>query len=327
MRLNGVYVGLGLGDHSEEIRAIRAFMRTKFSYARLLEDTTEYDAALATVVSDMQARYEAAGKLRRGDYIPGVINVATKLAMGYLKKAKPVVFTVEGHLADMFVGPCAFTAKELENQGIARWQPVGYDNVALPFNNQSGVDELGRLFSDTKAFPLGTPWAWCIFSQGGIVGCRFYLEHIRPPAGRHHNRLNDMRAAIAFGNPYRQKDVIAEWVPDPPKRGTQGISNTRMTDTPAWWKEVSRTGDLYAENPTGNAGEHRTAIYRAVQRELTGDDSLAEQVWEIVTGGGKELWAVFEAIVGGVKFLANMGPHGAYDLGPGIDHLRRRLAA
>ena len=88
-------VGLGLGDVSDEVRAIKTFLRRKFSYARDLDDSRVYDGHLVTVVADMQARYAAQGKI--GAHVPGVINVETKYAMGYLPrqpKPKPVIFTV-----------------------------------------------------------------------------------------------------------------------------------------------------------------------------------------------------------------------------------------
>lgn len=332
MYANGLYVGLGLGDNSDEIRQIKAFMRSKFrSYAGHLVDTPLFDAELAAVVADMQQRYVNAGQLQPGKFLSGVVNLETKYVMGYLSRPPrdlPVLFTVEGHLSDMFVGPCAFTAKSLEDAGVCRWQPVGYDNVSLPFNNSSGVNELIRLFSDTKRFPPGTPWGLAIFSQGGIVGCKFFLQHVRPENGQLHWRLKDFRGCLAFGNPYRENNIVAEWVTDPPKADTQGISNVRMDFTPTQvWKEVSRHGDLYAENEVSPAGEHKTAIYRAVQNEWTGTDSLAEQVGEIVGDFGTELLPVFEAIVSGVRFLTDMSPHGGYDLVPCIDFMRNRLAA
>lgn len=231
-------------------------------------------------------------------------------------------------MSNMWVGPCAETARVLESEGVCKWQPVGYDSVSLPFNNKSGMDELRRLLADRTLLPDGTPWGMCIFSQGGIIGSSVWLEDILPQTGRLHWRLKDWRATLAFGNPYREKDVIAEWIPDPPMPGTQGISNARMVNTPRDWKEISRHGDLYAENESvGDAGEHKTAIYQAVQNRWSGHpDSLLSQLMEIVERPLPELLAMFQAIISGAMFLGNMAPHGAYDLGPGIDFMRRRLS-
>lgn len=335
MKIDGVYVGLGVGDVSPEVRAIKAFMRRKFSYAKLLPDTDEFDAGTAVVVADMQTRYAASGVLRPGQYTAGIVNYATKIAMGYtvVPAAKvPVMFTVEGHLSDMFIGPCAETARVLEHEGHCRWQPVGYDNVSLPFNDSSGINELDRLFSDHPAFPLGTPWSASCFSQGALVFCQFFLDQVQNPNGRHHNRFATWRGTLAHGNPMREKDVNASWVPDGPKPGTQGIYDRHMTGTGVGgvleprWREVNRTGDLYAENPDNNAGKDRTAVCLAiVDGQLFGAGSLAERLWALATDLGDEVWALAQAIIGGVRFLIDMSPHGAYDLGPGIDWMRGQL--
>jgi hypothetical protein len=305
----------------------------KFSYGKNLGTTDEYTVEFGVALRQFQSNVHVlvVFNKRPGPDVNqlGIFDWAVKKQLGILPdptvKRKPVIFTVEGHLSDMFVGPCAFSAKALEDQGVIRWQPVGYDNHSLPFRNSTGIVELDRLTHDPVVLPPGTPWGVMCFSQGAIVGCSYFLDYIRPK--RNVWPWSHFKAGVAFGNPYREKDIIASWIPDPPKRGTQGISDRRMDNTPPEWMEVSRTGDLYAENPDNNAGEHRTAIYRAVQNEWTGRDSLSEQIKEILLGGPRELWAVFEAIAGGVQFITNMASHGTYDLGPGIEHMRRHLAA
>lgn len=330
MRIAGQWVGLGLGDTSEEIRAIKAHMRRKFTYAATLPDTTIYDALMVTAVAEMQRRYTAAGKI--GPHTPGVINVETKYVMGFLPrptKPKPVIFTVEGHMSNMFMGPCAETARVIEQEGRCRWQPVGYDNVSLPFRNDTGVHELCRLLADRTLLPPGTPWGMCIFSQGGIVGSTVWLEHIAPPTGSLHWRLQDWRATLAFGNPYRELNTAAEWVSDPPYPDTHGISNVRMKNTPQNWKEVSRHGDMYAEVVEGSqATEHMTAIYMAVQNKWTGNpDSLLNQLLELGSQPIPEFLAMVKAVANGAMFVSNMGPHGIYDLRPCIDFMRARITA
>lgn len=311
-------------------------MRRKFaSYASGLTDDDVFDAATSVVVSDMQTRYAASGVLKPGQYTPGILNYATKIAMGYtvVPVVKvPVLFTVEGHLSAWDVGPCAETARVLEREGLVRHQPVGYDNVSLPFNDSSGINELDRLFSDTNAFPLTTPWLASCFSQGALVFCQFFLDQVQNPNGKHHNRFATWRGTLAHGNPMREKDVNAPWVPDPPKAGTQGIYDRHMTGTGPGgvleprWREVNRTGDLYAENPDNNAGKYRTAVCLAVvDGQLFGAGSLAERLWALATDLGDEVWALAQAIIGGVRFLMDMSPHGAYDLGPGIDWMRGQL--
>jgi hypothetical protein len=330
MRVAGAWVGLGIGDVSEEVRALKAFMRRKFSYCRYLTDTKLFDAQMVAAVTEMQRRYKASNQI--GLHTPGVVNLETKYAMDFLPRPripKPVVFTVEGHMSSMWVGPCAEVGRVLESQGVCKWQPVGYNNTALPFDNKSGVDELGRLLADRNLLPPGTPWGMCIFSQGGIVGSTLWLNEIAPATGSLHWRLKDWRATLAFGNPYRELNKVAEWVNDPPRPNTHGISNVRMANTPANWKEVSRRGDLYAEVEAGTpATEHMTSIYLAVQNQWAGHpDSLLNQMFEIATQPAPEFISMVQAISNGAMFLGNMGPHGIYDLPPCIEFMRSRITA
>lgn len=330
MRIGGVWVGLGIGDVSEEIRNIKAFMRRKFSYASVLHDTTLYDEQMVRIVAEMQGRYAAQNRI--GEHVPGIINVETKYAMGYLPrptKAKPIVFTIEGHMSNMWQGPCAETARILEQQGVCRWQPVGYDTVSLPFNNRSGIDEFRRLLADRTLLPPGTPWGLACFSQGAIIGSEVWMRDINPPSGSLHWRRRDWRATLAFGSPYRQANVVAPFVPDPPRTNTQGISPYRMTETPTpQWAEVARRGDLYTEVDTsGDHVEFKTAVYLAVMNEWTGHpDSLLNQLLELSERPIPETIAMIKAITNGVMFLGNMGPHGGYDLQPCIAHMKNHLS-
>lgn len=330
MRVAGVWVGLGIGDVSPEVRAIKAFMRKKFSYAKDLKDTSLYDEQMVNAVTEMQARYAKAGQI--GLHTPGIVNVETKYAMGFLPRPmlpKPVLFTVEGHMSNMWFGPCAETARVLEQQGICKWQPVGYDSTSLPFNNRSGIDELRRLLADRTLLPPGTPWGLAIFSQGGIIGSSVWLDYIAPATGSLHWRRSSWRGTLAFGNPYRELNTVAEWVQDPPRPNTHGISNVRMTNTPPQWKEVARRGDLYTEvDANSEATEHKTAIYMAVQNQWSGHpDSLLNQMLELTQRPAPEFLAMVQAIANGAMFLGNMSPHGGYDLRPCIDYMRARLTA
>lgn len=345
MRINGEWVGWGLGDNSLSdmtVRKAKAFMRVWYrSYAGNLADTNLFDQQMQDAVIEMQQRLVDSGRLHTGGFLRGVLDLPTQVAMGFRAPppaVKPIIFTVEGHLSDMMVGPAAFTAQALEAQGVCHWKPIGYNNGALPFDNKSGIDELCRQLSSTAIegppgpdgrpimwpFPAGTPFGMIIFSQGAIVGSEVFLKRLRPEGADLHWRYKDLRRAIAFGNPYRQNGLCAKWVPDPPRPNTQGISDVRMTDTPAFWQEVARHGDLYAENEANDAGEMKTAIYKIVQNQWWGgSDSIFEQLMELFgLRFFQEAIAVFQAIVSGAMFLGNMGPHGMYDLGPCIEHMR-----
>ena len=323
MKVNGAWVGYGPGDKFPKIAEYKAFLKKKFTWVRVspLDDSDLYTNNLTTIVLELQRRY--------GLKPTGILDYATQLKSGFVAppapKPKPVLFTIEGHMSNMWFGPCADTARILEQEGICRWQPIGYNNTVLPFDNKSGKDEFRRLLSDKSLLPPGTPWGMAIFSQGGIVGTSTFRE-MQKPSDPLNWRMKDWRGTLAFGNPYREKNVIAQWVSDPPRQDTQGISNVRLSNTPEFWMEVARTGDLYAENEDGESGRLKTAIYMAVQNQWAGDpNSLLFKLIDISTKPALEMLPLIQAITSGVMFLGNMSPHGGYDLGPCIDYMRSRL--
>ena len=332
MRLNGVYVGLGEGDRSPEVVKVKELLKRKFTPARnTLDDSDLFTPELTAEVKRVQGVYTQQGKEGAPKYIPGVINLEFKYDVGLLKrpdKPRPIIFTVEGHMSNPWVGPCAFIASTLEQQGVCWWQPVGYDTVRLPFNNESGRAELRRLLSLTtldngRPFPTGTPWGLIGFSQGAIITNSVFLDNIRPEHGSLHWRLDSLTRAVAFGDPYREKNSDSGWWPDPPKPDTQGISDRRMTDTPYWWKSANRTGDLYTENPDNEAGLYRTAIYKiAAENSWSGGPAgMLARMLDLLTPTD-DLLPLIQAIMGGVLFLGNMQSHGGYDLSQPLEYMR-----
>lgn len=328
-----------LGDHGPQFRPFQEFLNRKFASYSSLKLDEYYGLDEAKVVAEAMRRYGMAPTFRTiklngvDTRVEGAIATDEFLDKAGYRPIRPIIFTVEGHLSDMMVGPCAFTAQILEQQGVCWHQPIGYDNVALPFRNQTGVDELVKRIGMTtlfgprgepRPFPVGTPFGVMGFSQGGIVTSRVLLENLRPDNGSLHWRYKDLKRAIAFGNPYREKDVIAPWVPDPPKRGTQGISNVRITDTPPFWMEHSRHGDLYAENPDDEVGLNCTAIYKIVSESSWsgGPAGMLGRVIDLLGNPFDGFYDIARAIIRGAMFVGNMGPHGMYDLGPCVEWMR-----
>lgn len=325
-----------IGDNDSSVSAAKKVLR-KYSYGIGLGDsrsyTDEFRVALIRFQQNVNALIDAGKRATPRVNTHGVLDWATKVQLGLIERAvstsppqraKPVLFTVEGHMSSMWVGPAAELGRVLEAEGLVRWQPTGYNNTKLPFDNDSGVNELARLLGDEVLLPRGTRWGTAIFSQGAIVGSQLMMRHVFPAYGKLHWRLKDWAGTVSFGSPYRERDVVAEWVADPPRAGTQGISDERMAQTPSRWKEVARRGDLYTENEVSDAGEHKTAIYKAVQNQWSGGpDSLLMQLIEIGQRPTVETIAVVQAIVSGVMFLGNMSPHGGYDLAPCLAFLRR----
>lgn len=341
MQINGQYVGLGLGDSSDEVAKFKAWAKKKFTPARnTLDDGPLFTEDLRVEVAREQSIYAAQGKLT-DPYIPGVINLATKYAVGYLSREVilPLMFTVEGHMSDMWVGPVAYCGEVLRAEGRALHFPTWYDRTTVPFKNQTGVAELARRLGQTVQdngvkFPPGTPWVGGAFSQGSMVWCDFYRQFLMP--GKPLNwRLPDLRAAVVCGNPDREKGVVAEWIPDPPAADREGIMGTgiplgNMVDTPEWWKEVARHGDMYTDNEsTGEVGQNKTAIARIItQGSFSGGvTGFLSRAQDILMSPMDDIIPVAMSVWEAFSFVIDMTPHGGYDMEPAVQFLRDRLAA
>ena len=326
----GQYVGLGEGDFSSEVAEVTNFILRKWDRfdSVLVEGNWWFTPELTRVIRELQDIYISEGRLDPAKAIRGVVNLEMKYAMGYLKRPerpRPIIFTIGGHLSNGWVGPSEAIASRLEQDGLCWWQPVVYDSQRLPFNNDHGRQVfrqlLGRLELDDgrggkRPFPAGTPWGLICHSQGAIIGCSTYLDHIRE--GSLSWRHADLQRVLMMGNPYRQKDVVAPWIADPPKRGTQGISDRRMDNTPAFWREVGRTGDIYTENPDSEVGLNRTAIYKIVSENswVGGPAGMLARVLDLFTNPLDGVMDIAMSIMGGVMFLGNMQAHDVYDLNP-----------
>ncbi|WP_246398001.1 peptidoglycan-binding protein [Mycobacterium vicinigordonae] len=340
MQINGVWVGWGLGDHSAHdltVQQAKKYMRAAFrSYAGSLRDTNIFDQQMQDTVTEMQKRLVADGALTPGQFVVGVLDLPTEYAMGFRRRptgVQPVFFTVEGHMSNMFAGPVADTATRLEAEGHCHHQPIGYNNGAIPFDNASGVEELARLVGSTTMdngvpFPAGTPWGLGIYSQGAIIGSMFWSQYLQPGQPLDW-RAADLKGVLAYANPWREKNQVAEWaVPGGPDKNTQGLSDQRLTNTPTFWKEVCRHGDIFAENSDDEEGQIKTAVYTAVMGNFfLGPYSILAKLTAALQKPGAELEPIVTSIYSGFVFLiSNPNPHYApFIVDGGLDFMRRRL--
>lgn len=339
MRINGEWVGWGLGDHStvdETVRRAKSFMRRMYrSYCSDLADTNVFDQQMFDKVKEMQRRLLLEGKLKVNGYIVGVLDLPTQIAMEFKKpppKVLPIIFTVEGHMSNMFVGPCASVASTLERQGVCHWKPIGYNSTKLPFDNNSGVQ---ALFDEVKRteiegppinpanpdgpkvmwpFPIGTPWGIIIFSQGAMIGCDFMTKYIL--RGELSWRLESFKRGLAFGNPRRGLDAICSWASNPPNEGTQGIMDrlfsTKGTVLEGKWAENATHGDMFAENTTDAAGKDKTAIAKIVTENswFGGQSAIFARVMTLFQNVPAEGIGALKAIISAIMFAAsNPNPH------------------
>lgn len=335
MRIGEQYVGLGLGDSSDEIRRIKAFMRRKFSYAATLPDTTLFDEATSTAVTEMQARYNAAGKLATGKYIPGVVNAETKYVMGYLQRPpgpdlRGVLLTACGTGVPWWVGPDADTARAVE--GKYKWRPVGYRAAPFPMGASiaEGRAEGNRIITEERARIEAHGLSLAGYSQGAIITSEIWEYDIKPAAGPLHWALPHMRKAVTWGNPMRE---IGKAWPDPgaavspADRG--GVTPELMEDTPDWWRNYAHKGDLYTDVADDEAGENKRAIWAIIRgtKVFSGPDSILAQILEVLgirqdAGQVMEIIGVFKALMdAGLFFGKGTTPHLNYNIGPAIDYL------
>jgi len=334
--VTGVYVGIGEGDQSDEVAKITDFVIRKWDRfdAVLVPGNPRFTPALKAAIAELQSIYKAQGKLTE-QHIPGVVNLATKYAMGYLSREVilPLYFSVEGHMSDMNFGPMAYVGDVLRAEGRALHFPTWYVNNTIPFKTTTGVVELARRVGQTVQdngvkFPPGTPWAMGGFSEGAIVTSRFYREYLMPEKPLNW-RLKDLKGALAAGNAYREKGVCAEWIPDPPGPDRQGLSDVRLVNTPWWWKEIARRGDLYTDNEsTGDRALYKTMCYKIIAEGSFsgGSAGFLARVIDLLQPTD-DLIPVALAIFDGMRFLTNMGPHGVYNMDPAVQFMRERLAA
>lgn len=336
MRVNGIYLGLGEGDSSDEIVKIKAFLKKKYTPARTtLDDGPLFTPELTAEIKREQDIFASQGKLKAGEYVPGIINLSWKYASGYLKKEVllPLYFSVEGHMSDMWAGPVAYVGEVLRAEGRALHFPTAYDRFALPFKNQTGVQELARRVGQTVQdngvkFPAGTPWAVGAFSQGAMIWHDFYHQYLAP--GKPLNwRLKDIRGAVVCGDPNRERGVCVPWISDPPAPDHQGIMDVRWENTPEWMLELARRGDLYTDNESeGDTGLFKTAVAKIVTQNSWsgGPAGMLARVIDLLSPAD-DLIPVAMAIIKAVMFAANMSPHGVYDMEPAVQFLRERLAS
>ena len=334
MRIAGEWVGLGLGDSSEEIRRLKAHLRKKFSYCAALRDTTLYDQQMVDAVVEMQRRYHAAGTLKAGAYTPGIVNVETKIVCGFLPRplvdTRPVLFTVCGTGVPWWVGPDADTARAVEDKYL--WQPIGYPARPVPMGPSiaAGRDELYVQMVKHRTRIERHGCALAGYSQGAIVISETWTEDITPEGGRLAWVRPHVRKAVTWGNPSRERGKAWPDAGGPPAGPTtSGVTGRLMTDTPDWWRDYAHRGDLYTD-ATGEAAENRTAVWQIIRdgNIARGPDSLLRQFLElsgIVADAGQvaETTALFKAMLDALTFFGKRtGPHLNYSTSEAIAYLR-----
>lgn len=347
------WIGWTVGMSSPVIATTKGHLQRSYSYLKALNTGTEYLPADQALIITWQSRVNAdiaAGK-RQGPAIPdvavavGAIDWASQVQAGTITvapKPLPLVFTVEGHQSDLFTGPVADTATQLEREGLCHHLPTGYNNGAVPFDNASGVTELARRFSQIVQdngvpFPAGTKWMLDGFSQGMIVVydfCEQYLMPGKPLAWR----MPDCLGMLYYGNPCRALDSIAPWAAGQvSKTGTHGLDPLKRFGLPGCVPVLPncmddyREGDIFAENTDDKAGQIKAAVYQAVARGdvFSNPYSLAAEIGAALKAPVSMVLPILMAIISGISFLGDQpNPHySPYDITGGLNWSRQLLAA
>lgn len=316
------------------IAGVKRELKRRYSYGKGLDTGPEWTAELTEALLQWQriVHAEVAAGLRPPPDVrtDGRIDWGTQVQLGLIDWSppapeRPLFLTVEGHMSNMWAGPVADTATQMEAEGRCWHQPVGYNAGAIPFDNDSGVRELARLVGSTtldngRAFPAGTPLMLGGFSQGGIVVFDFYTRYMLPGQPLHW-RAKDLRGVLMYGNPCRQQGAVAPWaMPWVKNVNTHGLDPYRrfgvpgMPDGPSHpWAEVWREGDIFAQNGDDKASAVKASVYQAIARgDLFSDPySLAAQIADVFNVGFDQVLGIVFAIVSGVGFLATGGanPH------------------
>lgn len=344
--------GWGPGMSGPVIAAVKRELKRRFSYGAALDDSEDWTDELTTALTKYQGIVHAevlSGKRQPPDVrTDGRIDWGTQVQLDLIDWTPPaperaLMFTVEGHLSDMWRGPVADTATILENEGHCWHQPIGYNNGAIPFDNDSIVRELARLVGATtldngRAFPAGTPWSAGAFSQGYIGWFDFYCRYLQPGQPLDW-RAKDLVGFLGYGGPNRQDGSVApwalQWVKNPNSHGLDPYRRFGLPGLPARpahpWMDVWREGDIFAQNGNDKASAIKAAVYQAVARgDLFSDPySLAAQIADLFSVGFDQVLGIVMAIVSGVTFLAqHPNPHyDPYDIAGGINWMRDRLTA
>lgn len=339
MRLNGVWIGWGLGDWSHNhdgtdkdstVRRFRDYARRMFrSYAGGLADNNKFDQELYLVVQEMQQRYVADGKLALGLYVPGVLDLPTQEVSGYRRVSKilPIIFTVEGHMSNPFVGPAAFNAETLQNQGVCRWKPYYYVNNDVPFHNKQPILDLANMIGQKQVEgPIinGRPLMWDFndrvgwgiigFSRGAMITSDLMSQHVLQ--GSLAWRLPTFKRGLALGNPRREFGKCAPWADNPPPANTGGIMDrlfvTTGTAIQDRWAENANAGDMFAQNTKDSTGLMKTTIARIITEGsfFGGQAAVFARVLAFFGNPTGELFADIKAAYEAIRFLAtNPNPH------------------
>lgn len=336
MKVDGKWIGWGIGDAGPIVAQAKAKLRAKFSYAKNLDNSETFDAALQFVLSTYQARKNMDGyqPVLRTD---GVLDYASQLALGLVTVTapeKPMLFTLHGTGVSMWDGYPADTARAMLD--LYQWQPCFYPAVAFPMQDSymQGLNELCVQVRNWCPRNGTRKLALAGYSQGAIVTALFFKRYVQPSGAEFHYLLEQDRilGAVTWGNPCRERGVArgndyAGW----PTDDSGGIGDELMHDTPLWWLDFAHTAnsswgrDIYTATPFNKTGTDMRAIWPIVKN--VDFALLFARLAAVLTNPTAELYAAVQALLyAGMFFIAATPtlPHINYSIDPAVKYLRDR---
>lgn len=237
------------------------------------------------------------------------------------------VFSINGYMGNMWLGPQAEVAQHLSNQGLnlAYWQPIGYNSNAFPLS--VGVTSgLAELQNQRNLHP--GPYLISAWSEGAIIATE-YLKS---------DTSGECKGGVMYGNPYRAQ---GQWNPVAPALGAVGDPGGAGIGGPANnWRtpdyihhychgpnQPSYDGlpgvDIYTCCPVDETGEIMRLIFDFV---LTQWGGAISDLWEfgtdLLTQGVGTIWAIVQAIYMAISFYGgNTAPHTDYTSHAGAAYL------
>lgn len=318
------------GDQHPKIPGAKKFL-SRYSYGQGLGSTDEYTVAFGVVLRTWAPRFNAEiDRGRPGPKVPtdGTFDWRVQRQMGLDTppdaKLPPLVLTSMGHLGGMTVGPDYLAARPLEVAQRIQIQMVGgFDNSSIPFKMVPQRDEIVRLLHEPQLRLSEREWAVSAHSRGALAFCQVWeRRNTQDPVWAR------FRGGVLFGNPKRPRGVVAPWIIDPPAPGTEGLAPDCLQAPIPGVAEASRSGDLYAEKvPGAKSSELKVAVYRLVAYgQFFGQDSIAEELTDLVLRFGTVVWDLFAALSDGIQFAFDMRAHTEFALEPATAHLARVLS-
>lgn len=232
---------------------------------------------------------------------------------------------------------------------IIDWQPIGYPAAMFPMRPSIDTGR-GEVCRQIGLRPRGTPLIFTGYSQGAIITGEVWQKDILNPAGRFHDRLNDVIGIIQFGDPLRCPGIahgnevaglpLPKMLNGQVTGGIAGKNCLTPAQTPDFLLSCALDGDLYAAAPVGidpwlhpaDVGLLETMVYNLViELGINSVAEIAARVADFFKRPVEVVVAAVQAIINGLTFAVQGtdAPHWHYEpfMPAMADWVRDRAAA